>query len=241
MAGHSKYANIKHRKGAQDSQRTKVFTKLARRISAEAKAGADLNDNYRLRCVVDIAKRHNMPKDKIQTAINKGANLTEGDQYESMNYECYAPYGVAMIIHALTDNRNRTASELRSVLGKFKGNIAGAGSTTYLFEQVGLITYHLEDREAQEKISSISMSNGALDVTPVDLDNGMRVMTFVDNLQEVSDALVEAVGPPEESRLAWVPLQKVQVGESQAETLHKMIDALDDLDDVQYLDHNADI
>ncbi|MBB3349039.1 MULTISPECIES: YebC/PmpR family DNA-binding transcriptional regulator [unclassified Sphingomonas] len=238
MAGHSKFKNIMHRKGAQDKKRSGMFSKLSREITVAAKMGLpDPDMNPRLRAAVNAAKAQSMPKDNIQRAIDKA---TKGDteNYEEIRYEGFGPGGVSLIIEALSDNRNRTATNVRTAVSKNGGNLGASGSVSHAFDRVGLITYPASAGDA-EKVFEAALEAGAEDVTSS--DEGHEIWTAVADLHEVAKALEPVLGEAEGAKLAWRPQTMVEVGEDEAATLFKLIDALDDDDDVQTVWGNYEV
>ncbi|MAO54549.1 MAG: YebC/PmpR family DNA-binding transcriptional regulator [Rhodospirillaceae bacterium] len=237
MAGHSKFKNIMHRKGRQDAKRAKVFAKLGRELSVAAKAGPDPAFNPALRLAVANAKAQNMPNDVIKRAIDK-AQGGDADTYEEVRYEGYGPGGVAVIVEALTDNRNRTASEVRAAFSKNGGNLGETGSVAFMFERVGQISYPAGAAEAE------AMFEGALEAGAEDVESDDETHTVTcqpDDFASVRDALEQKFGDPEEARLDWKPQNSIAVDEGTAETLFKLIDALEDNDDVQRVSANFDV
>jgi len=238
MAGHSKFKNIMHRKGAQDKKRSAMFSKLSREITVAAKMGApDPDMNPRLRLAVNNAKAQSMPKDNIQRAIDK-ASKGEGDNYEEVRYEGYGPGGVALIVEALTDNRNRTATNVRTAFAKNGGNLGASGAVSHGFERLGLIEYGAGVGD-EEKVLEAAIEAGADDVESD--EDSHSIWTSVEALHEVAGALESALGEPESVKLAWKPGLKVDVAEGDAQTLFKLIDALDDDDDVQTVWGNYEV
>jgi YebC/PmpR family DNA-binding regulatory protein len=238
MAGHSKFKNIMHRKGAQDKKRSAMFSKLSREITVAAKMGTpDPDMNPRLRLAVNNAKALSMPKDNIQRAIDK-ASANEGDDYEELRYEGYGPGGVALIVEALTDNRNRTATNVRTAFSKNGGNLGASGAVSHGFERVGLIEYPAGAGD-EEKLLEAAIEAGADDVESS--EDGHSIWTQMEALHEVAGALETALGEAESVKLAWKPSLTVDVSESDAQTLFKLIDALDDDDDVQTVWGNYEV
>ena len=238
MAGHSKFKNIMHRKGAQDKKRSAMFSKLSREITVAAKMGTpDPDMNPRLRLAVNNAKAQSMPKDNIQRAIDK-ASANEGDDYEELRYEGYGPGGVALIVEALTDNRNRTATNVRTAFSKNGGNLGASGAVSHGFERLGLIEYPGSVGD-EEKVLEAAIEAGADDVES-DADTH-SIWTQMETLHEVAGALEKTLGEAESVKLAWKPNLTVDVDESTAQTLFKLIDALDDDDDVQTVWGNYEI
>ena len=238
MAGHSKYKNIMHRKGAQDKKRSGMFSKLSREITVAAKMGLpDPEMNPRLRAAVSAAKALSMPKDNIQRSIDK-ASRGDAETYEEIRYEGFGPAGVSLIIEALTDNRNRTATNVRTAVSKNGGNLGASGSVSHAFDRMGLISYPARAGDA-EKIFEAALEAGADDVASS--DDGHEIWTDQAALHEVAKALEPTLGEADGAKLAWRPQVMVEVGESDAGNLLKLIDALDDDDDVQTVWGNYDV
>jgi len=238
MAGHSKFKNIMHRKGAQDAKRSKLFSKLAREVTVAAKVGGeDPAANPRLRTAIAAAKAQSMPKDNIDRAISKAAG-GEGENYEEVRYEGFGPGGTALIVEALTDNRNRTASDVRSVFSKNGGNMGETGSVNYMFDRVGEITYGAEVGSADD-VFEAALEAGADNVESD--DEGHAIYTEATDLNEVNKALEGALGEPKSSKLIWKAQTPVSVDLDAAQTLMKLLDALDDNDDVQNVYGNYDV
>ena len=238
MAGHSKFKNIMHRKGAQDKKRSNLFSKLSREITVAAKMGMpDPDMNPRLRLAVNAAKSQSMPKDNIQRAIDK-ASAADGENYEEVRYEGYGPGGSAIIVEALTDNRNRTASEVRSAFSKHGGSLGETNSVAFNFNRVGRITYPLAVADGE------AMLEAAIEAGADDLESDDEthvVYTQPDALQEVRTALEGNYGDPQEFKLGWVPLSTIAIDEEQAQTLFKLIEVLEDNDDVQEVIANFEV
>lgn len=237
MAGHSQFKNIMRRKGAQDIKRGKIFTKIAREIIVAAKGGPDINFNAKLRTVVVKARQAGMPKDRIEAAIAKGSGTGAVDNYESVRYEGYGPGGVAIIIDALTDNRNRTAADLRSLFTKNDLAIGETGSVAFMFERVGLIEY------PAEKILEDAMLEAAIDAGADNCetaDGTHTITTALESLGAVRDALAEKFGDPATNKLTFIAKTTSPVGAEDAEKLMEFVEALEDNDDVQEVFTNAD-
>ncbi|PZO70964.1 MAG: YebC/PmpR family DNA-binding transcriptional regulator [Pelagerythrobacter marensis] len=238
MAGHSKFKNIMHRKGAQDKKRSAMFSKLSREITVAAKMGApDPDMNPRLRLAVNNAKAQSMPKDNIQRAIDK-ASKGDGENYEEIRYEGYGPGGVALIVEALTDNRNRTATNVRTAFAKNGGNLGASGAVSHGFERKGLIEYPAGAGD-EDKVLEAAIEAGADDVESS--ADGHAIWTDMEALHEVAAALEGVLGEADGVKLAWKPGLTVDVAESDAQTLFKLIDALDDDDDVQTVWGNYEV
>lgn len=238
MAGHSKFKNIQHRKGAQDKKRSAQFSKLSREITVAAKMGMpDPDMNPRLRLAVNAAKAQSMPKDNIQRAIDKAAG-GDAESYDEMRYEGYGPGGVAIIVEALTDNRNRTATNVRTAFSKNGGNLGASGAVSHGFDRMGLITYQISAGDA-DSVFEAALEAGAEDVESSEDEHS--IWTAMDSLHEVAKALEATLGEAESAKLAWKPQVLVEVDEANAATLLKMIDALEDDDDVQTVWGNYDV
>ena len=238
MAGHSKFKNIMHRKGAQDKKRSAMFSKLSREITVAAKMGApDPDMNPRLRLAVNNAKAQSMPKDNIQRGIDK-AGMAGGEDYEEIRYEGYGPGGVALIVEALTDNRNRTATNVRTAFAKNGGNLGASGAVSHGFERLGLIEYPGSVGD-EDKVLEAAIEAGADDVES-DAE-AHAIWVAVENLHPVARELEKVLGEAEGVKLAWRPSLKTEVDEDTARTLLKLIDVLDDDDDVQTVWGNDEI
>ncbi|WP_020186396.1 YebC/PmpR family DNA-binding transcriptional regulator [Methylopila sp. 73B] len=238
MAGHSQFKNIMHRKGRQDAVRAKLFSKLAREITVAAKAGLpDPNMNARLRLAISAAKSQSMPKDNIERAIKK-ASGADGENYDEVRYEGYGPGGVAVIVEALTDNRNRTASAVRSYFTKAGGALGETGSVGFMFNRVGEIVYPAKAGTA-DAVLEAAIEAGAEDVES-DAENHVVTCAFED-LNEVSKALEAALGEAESTKVVWRPTTTTPLDEEKAASLLKLLDAFDDDDDVQNVFGNYEI
>jgi YebC/PmpR family DNA-binding regulatory protein len=239
MAGHSKWANIQHRKGAQDKKRGKLFTKLIREVTVAARAGGgDPDANPRLRLAIDKAKSQSLPKDKIERAVKRGSGEMEGSDYEEIVYEGYGPGGVAVMVECLSDNRNRTVADVRHAFAKFGGNLGADGSVAYLFNKVGLISF--PEGVNEDQMMETTIDAGAEDVVTND-DGSVDVLTDPVDFENVQAALVSA---GLESELAEVTMRASvtsSLGEKEAMSMMKLLEMLDDLDDVQNVYSNADI
>ena len=232
MAGHSKFKNIMHRKGAQDKKRAKIFTRALKEVSVAAKAGPDEASNPRLRAAISAAKAVNVPKDKIQNAIDKASSSDANDNLESIDYEGYASGGVAIIIEAVTDNRNRTVSEIRSTLNKNGGSLAESGAVSFMFKRVGLIEYD-HAAASEEEMMEIALECGAEDCYVSDTTH--RVVCTVENFSSVMSALEDSLEiTPILAGLAWIPTTHKELeDEEKIESIVRLISSLEDLDDVQ--------
>jgi YebC/PmpR family DNA-binding regulatory protein len=230
MAGHSKYKNIMYRKGAQDKKRSALFSKLSREITVAAKMGIpDPEANARLRAAVIAARAQSMPKDNIQRSIDKAAGA-DAENYEEIRYEGFGPGGVAIIVEALTDNRNRTATNVRTIFSKNGGNLGAGGSVSHGFERLGLIEYPATAGD-DEKVLEAAIEAGADDVESD--EDGHRIWTSIETLHEVAKALEPMLGEGEGAKLAWRPSTEVEVRGGDAQQLLKLLDALEEDDDVQ--------
>ena len=239
MAGHSKWANIQHRKNAQDAKRGKLFTKLIREITvAERMGGDDLNSNPRLRAATDAALNANMTKDTIDRAIKRGAGTTEMENIEEIRYEGYGPNGVAVMVEAMTDNRNRTVAEVRHAFTKCGGNLGQEGSVGYLFNKVGHICFAPGANE--DKILETALEAGADDVVNND-DGSIEVLTSPEAFTTVRDALNTEKLTPDSAEITLLASTQVDLKGEDAEKMEKLIDMLEDLDDVQKVYTNANI
>ncbi|HEX2483988.1 MAG TPA: YebC/PmpR family DNA-binding transcriptional regulator [Myxococcota bacterium] len=239
MSGHSKWATIKRKKGAADAKRGKVFTKLIREIATAARlGGGDPNGNPRLRLVMDKARAANMPKDNIERAIQKGIGGGEGDAFEEVVYEGYGPGGTAIMLRALTDNRNRTVGEVRHVLTKYGGNLGSSGCVAYLFEKRGLMTFERRGLDPDALLEA-ALEAGAVDV--VDESEAVDVVTAPGDLEAVRSALSAKGFTPASAEVSMEPGTTVKLQGEQAKTMLELADALDDLDDVQGVYANFDI
>jgi YebC/PmpR family DNA-binding regulatory protein len=238
MAGHSKFKNIMYRKGAQDKKRSALFSKLSREITVAAKMGLPEPDaNARLRAANIAARAQSMPKDNIQRAIDK-ASGGDADNYEEIRYEGFGPGGVAIIVEALTDNRNRTATNVRTIFSKNGGNLGASGSVSHGFERLGLIEYPASAGDS-DKVLEAAIEAGAEDVESD--EGGHRIWTTIDSLHEVARALEGMLGEAESTKLAWKPSTEVEVRGDQAQQLMNLIDSLEEDDDVQTVWGNYDV
>ncbi len=239
MAGHSKWANIQHRKGAQDKKRGKLFTKLIREITVAAKmGGSDLDANPRLRLAVDKAKAQSMPKDNIERAIKRGAGESDGEDFFEIRYEGYGPGGTAVMVDCLTDNRNRTVAEVRHAFTRFGGNLGADGSVNYLFDKVGQLLYPAGTDE--DAIMEAAIEAGAEDVL-VDDEGSIEVLTAPEDFEEVRDSMVAAGHEAESAEVTMRASTNAELGVKEAGSMVKMLETLEDLDDVQEVYSNADI
>lgn len=241
MAGHSKWANIQHRKGAQDAKRGKIFTKLIREISVAARTGGgDVANNPRLRTAIDKALGNNMKKDSIETAIKKATGALDGVQYEEIRYEGYAPGGVAVIVDCLTDNRVRTVADVRHAFSKFGGNLGTDGSVAYMFNELGVLSF-APGAADEEALTEAAIEAGADDIQVDDEDRSIEVITTPSQFNDVKDALIAAGFTPDNAELTMRADNDIAVTGDMATQVVKLIDWLEDLDDVQDVYHNAEI
>lgn len=239
MAGHSKFANIKHRKGAQDAKRAKLFTKLQREITVATKLGKpDPDFNARLRNAVIAARSCNMPKDRIDAAIKKASGAGEGDNFEQIRYEGYGGGGIALIIEALTDNRNRTAGEVRSILTKSGGSLGETGSVGFMFDHIGLIEYE-GNVAGEDEMFEIALEAGASEVESS--ADWHSIICSIEDFITVRDKLIEKFGDPKTARLDFRPKDRVELNLDQAQKIMKLVDNLEDCDDVQLVCGNYNI
>ena len=239
MAGHSKWANIQHRKGRQDAKRGKLFTKLIREITVAAKLGGGEPDaNPRLRAAIDNGLSNNMTKDTIDRAVKRGAGGDESGNVDEIRYEGYGPGGVALIVDTMTDNKNRTVAEIRHVLSKFGGNLGTDGSVSYLFTKIGLISF--QDKIDEDTIMESALEGGAEDII-TNNDNSIDIITDPDNLVDVKEAILAAGFKPENTEVTMRASTTNELDKKGAETMMKLLDALEDLDDVQKVYSNAEI
>ena len=238
MAGHSKWHNIQHRKGAQDAKRGKVFTKLIKEIVVAAKmGGAVIENNPSLRAVIDKALAANMKRDTIDNAVKRGAGDLDGDNYEEIRYEGYGLGGTAIMVDCLTDNRNRTVADVRHAFSKHGGSLGTDGSVSYMFSKQGFISFASGDEDA---IMEVAIESGADDIITND-DGSIDVMTAPDDFFSVKDALVANNLNPEHSQITMEPANRIELNLEDAEKFMKLVDKLEDLDDTQEVYHNADI
>jgi YebC/PmpR family DNA-binding regulatory protein len=238
MAGHSQFKNIMHRKGRQDAKRARTFTRLVREVQVAARMGVpDPASNPRLRAALQAARAANVPKDNIERAISRGSG-GEGETYEEVRYEGYGPGGVAVIVETLTDNRNRTAAEVRAAFSKHGGSLGETGSVSFQFDRIGEIRYPAEAADGETMLEA-AIEAGAEDCRSD--EGGHEVTCAPDEFNTVREALETRLGAPEEARLGWRPQTTVPVGPEQAETLFKLLEALDESDDVQRVVANFEV
>lgn len=238
MAGHSKWANIQHRKGAQDKKRGKLFTKLIREITVSARMGGDdLSANPRLRIAIDKALAANMPKDTVERARKRGAGELDGDNYEEVRYEGYGPGGVAVMVDCMTDNRNRTVAEVRHAFSKAGGNLGTDGSVAFMFTHTGVLGF--PGGLDENRLMDVALEAGAEDVIE-DTDGSIEVLTRPDSFENVLTAMREAGFAPESAEVTMRPNNLTPVDMETAQVMIRLIDSLEDLDDVQSVYANAD-
>jgi YebC/PmpR family DNA-binding regulatory protein len=239
MSGHSKWSTIKHKKAAKDAKRGKIFTKLIKEITVAARmGGGDINANPRLRTAVLTARQNSLPSDNIERAIKKGTGDLEGMAYEEITYEGYGPGGVALLVQVLTDNRTRTVAELRSILTKHGGNMGATGSVGYLFSKRGLIAIERKGVD-EDKVMEVALEAGAEDVR--EAGDLLEVLTTPDGFADVREALERASVPVASAEVTMIPSSTVTVSGKSAETLLKLLEAIEDNDDVQSVSSNMDI
>jgi YebC/PmpR family DNA-binding regulatory protein len=239
MAGHSQFKNIMYRKGAQDAKRAKLFTKLAREITVSVKEGGDdPAANPRLRAAIIAGRKENMPNDNISRAVKRATGEGAAEIFENIRYEGYGPGGVALIVEALTDNRNRTASEVRSAFSKHGGSLGETNSVSFMFDHVGVVEYPTEAADADAMFEA-GVEAGADDV--ISGDSGHEIICAIEAFNDARDALEEQFGEAREAGLVWRPQNTTEVDEDKAATLLKLVDTLDDNDDVQKVHANFEV
>lgn len=238
MSGHSKWATIKRKKGATDAKRGQLFTKLIKELTIAARmGGGDPDGNPRLRTAIATARSSSMPGDNIERAIKKGTGELEGVHYEEVHYEGYGPAGVALVIEAVTDNKNRTVAELRNLLSKKGGNLGEAGCVNWMFHKKGLITF--DKSVTEEKLMEAAMEAGAEDIRKI--DDGWEVLTAPADFETTKEALTKAALKPILSEISMIPQNTIQLSQGDAEKMLKLMEALEDHDDVQKVYANFDI
>ena len=230
MAGHSKFKNIMHRTGAQDARRAKRFARLIKELQVAARSGVDAESNPRLRTALSACKAANMPKENIQKVLNKAKSGLQ-DNLEEIVYEGFGPGGAAIIVEALTDNRNRTASEVRSSFTKHNGNLGEKGSVNYLFKNVGLITYNLNDNIDVDNFINYAIDHDALDVEIV--EDRIEIICKIQDLNLLRDNLEFKFGEPEQSQISWIPDNYVDLTQEESLSMIKFLDTLDNCEDIQ--------
>ena len=238
MAGHSQFKNIMYRKGAQDAKRAKVFAKIIRELTVAARDSQDRETNPRLRAGIASAKAANMPKDTMERAISRGSGGDDGTRYEEVRYEGYGPGGVAVIVEALTDNRNRTASEIRAAFNKYGGSLGETNSVAFMFDRVGEIRYPATAASA-EAMFEAALEAGAQDVESS--ADGHEIICAPDDLNQVSGGLEQKFGEAESARLAWKSKSTAPVDEDAATSLFTLLEVLDDNDDTQSIVSNFEV
>ena len=239
MSGHSKWSSIKHKKGAADAKRGRIFTKIIREISVAARAGGgDPDGNPRLRTAIAAAKAENMPKDNIERAIKKGTGELEGTHYEESVLEGYGPNGVAILVDLMTDNKNRTIAELRHAFTKYNGNIGSTGCVAWMFDKKGLISFDKEKVD-EDKLMEVALDSGAEDIN--DEGTTLEVITDPNNFEAVKEALDKNGLQYIYAKISMIPQNTVKLNEKEAEQVLKLMEALEDSDDVQNVNANFDI
>lgn len=238
MAGHSQFANIKHRKEAQDAKRSKIFTKIQREITSSIKSGGDTSEEFnpRLRLAILKAKSFNMPKDKIEAAIKKATGADGNNNFEEVRYDIYGPSGIGVIVETLTDNRNRTAGEVRAIASKFGGNMTETGSLDFVFNHIGVILYDKKQYNF-DTIFEKSVENGAENVE--EYDDIFEIVTSFANFHKIQEALSLEFGQPIEAFVQYRAITNVNLPDDKKEEFQKLIHFLEDLDDVQNVWHSA--
>jgi YebC/PmpR family DNA-binding regulatory protein len=234
MAGHSKFKNIMHRKGAQDAKRAKIFTRLGKELSVAVKQGADPDGNARLRAAIAACRAANMPKDNIDKVLKK-AETGDLSDYSEIRYEGFGPEGVSIIVEALTDNKNRTASEVRTVFNKFNGNLGEKGCVSYLFDKIGSIIYPSSSGEIDNFIE-FSIENDTKDI--IENNDFYEIITKLENFNEIAENFTEKFGHPESANIIWKAKDIIKVSENSILTTYKLIAGLDDCEDVQNVFYN---
>ena len=239
MAGHSQFKNIMHRKGAQDAKRAKQFAKVLREITVATRSGLpDPASNPRLRAAISMAREVNMPKDNVERAIKKASGAAGGDDYVEVRYEGYGPAGVAIIVEGLTDNRNRTAGEVRAAFSKHGGSLGETNSVSFMFQRLGVISYPL-DVASEDEMLEAAIEAGADNADTT--EEGHEVTCAMENFFAVRDALETRFGEPQSAKLDWRPENSVTLDEDKARSVMKLIDVLEDSDDIQAVYANFDI
>lgn len=238
MAGHSKWANMKHRKARQDAKKSKIFTKIIRELTVAARQNPDVTMNPRLRLAVDKALSENMTRDTIDRAVKRGAGASEGENYEELVYEGYGPNGVAVIVETMTDNHKRTVADVRHAFTKHGGSLGTSGSVAYLFTRRGILVFSPDTDE--DALMEAALNAGAEDIIS-DTDGSIEVFTTVDTFADVKDALSAAGFIADSSEVTLVPATRAEVDAEHVTAFFKLLDQLEDSDDVQNVYHNADI
>ncbi len=239
MAGHSQFKNIMHRKGKQDAIRGRIFTRLTREIIIAAKTGLpDPSSNPRLRAAITAARAENMPKDKIEAAIKRGSGETGAENYDEIRYEGYGPGGVAIVIEAATDNRNRTAGEVRSIFSKNGGNMGESGSVGFMFARKGVIVY------PASKTTPDAMFEAAIEAGAENCESSAEtheITCAMEDFNQVRDGMIRIMGDPQSAKLQWIPQTMAPVDEATAQSVFKLLEALDECDDVQEVASNIEV
>ena len=238
MAGHSKWANMKHRKARQDAKKNKIFTKIIRELTVAARLNPDVTANPRLRLAVDKALSENMTRDTIDRAIKRGAGASEGENYEELVYEGYGPNGVAVIVETMTDNHKRTVADVRHAFSKAGGSLGTSGSVAYLFQRRGVLIF--APGQDEDALMEAALDAGAEDIVSHD-DGSFEVLTAAEAFNDVKDALLGAGFTPDNSEVTLIPSTRAEVDAEHVAAFFKMLDQLEDSDDVQNVYHNADI
>jgi len=246
MSGHSHFSSIKHKKAFEDEKRGRIFSKFARMISVTVKDGTDPTFNSKLRQVLDEAKNFNMPKDKIERAIKRGTGEIEGNKLEEIIYEAFGPGGIAIIIECITDNRNRTLSEIKHILQKYNGKLAESGSVKWLFERKGIITLQISDEETslnkdKTSIELIAIESGAEDIDYNAEENILDIYTKTEELEEIKERLINKKIEIDSSCLGWVAKNKVNVEKKEKSSCEKIFEEMDEEEDVQNIYSNLKI
>lgn len=240
MSGHSKWANIKHKKGKADALRGKITTKISREITIAVRmGGSDPTGNMKLKLALSKAKANNVPKDNIQRAIAKGAGALEGSSFEEVTYEGYGPCGIAMMVTALTDNRNRTAADVRHIFTKHGGNLGGSGCVSYMFQQKGSFWVSAESGVSEDDLMLIALDAGAEDIKSE--PEGFEIITEPGNFDAVAKALEDAGIEAEEAEITMLPNTTTALAGEDAEKVQRLLDALEELDDVDAVYSNAEL
>ena len=237
MAGHSKFKNIMHRKGAQDARRAKKFARLIKELQVASRGSLDPQNNPRLKTALAACKSANMPKDNIDKVLKK-ANSEDTDKLEEIRYEGYGPSGIAIIVEAVTDNRNRTASEVRASFAKYGGNLGEKGSVSYLFKNLGQIVYNTVGND-EEEILEFAIEAGASDVNSY--ENSIEIITNLSNFNEIREKLEDRFGSSEQAEIVWIPENLISLDEEKSSSLLKLLEMLDDCDDVQNVFGNFEL
>lgn len=232
MAGHSQFKNIMHRKGAQDAKRAKIFTKLIREIAVAAKISTDPNVNPRLKTALLSAREANMPKENIERAINRGAGNHDDTHYHEMRYEGFGPYGVAIIVEALTDNKNRTAAEVRSIFSKYSGALGESNSVSFLFDHVGVLTYKCDPVKSEDAVLEAVIDFDIQDCQHNE-QGDVQLICSITDFAKIRDVLGQKFGDPVSNGLMWVAKNMADLDAEQLHTVEKLIAALEDNEDVQ--------